>query len=48
MSTIQVYRTPKSDSNNTHEFNKSGQNYPKFCAYDMIGLGWIMEDVSFD
>lgn len=44
MSTIQVYKTTKLDSNSIQECNKSGQNNSKFCAYDMIGLGWIMED----
>ena len=50
MSTIQVYKTPKLDSNNTQveEFNKHGQTNSTLCAYDMIGLGWIMEDVSLD
>ena len=49
MSTIQVYKTTKSNSNFTQieEFKKSQKNNSTLCAYDMIGLGWIMEDDYF-
>ena len=45
MSTIQVYKTTKTNSTYSEfEQVKPGQNNSQLCAYDMIGLGWIMED----